>query len=177
MKKFSTLLGAFTVATCLLTLSSFKTPKKPKKAPVMAYSIQHLSTEITGVDEAWVWVLTNPNPGNGNNGTLQDVSHWSVPMRPDVEAALVSASYSRDGANWHSIPIEIERDPSIRACTTTDVLKFNVGTNGSEPVYFKAVFNQKFSVNPYAASYIKTGGGMQGCNMYYFAGMGGPRQD
>ena len=172
MKKFSTLFGAGIVATCLFTFSSYSPIKKPKKpAPAMAYSIQLIGKEDVGTGEQWTWSLTNPNPGNGNNGTLQDVSHWSMALPATAEAALVSAEYSNDGSNWHSLPIEVERDPSIRVCTTIDVLKFNVGTNGADPVYYRAAFSKKFNNNAYATSYIKTGGGLTGCNLYYFAGL------
>ena len=139
----------------------------------MAYTISLHNKVDVGTGEEWTWVVTNPNPGNGNNGTLQDISHWDMALPPQAEAALVSAEYSRDGNNWNSVSIEMDRDPSIRVCTSTDVLKFNVGSNGDQPLYFRCTFNKKFNVNAYATSYIKTGGGLQGCNMYYFAGVAG----
>lgn len=174
MKKIVTL----TVVSCLaaasfITLSSFNTPKKPKKnaPPLTAYSITLQGKQMVGTNEEWTWMLVNSNPGNGNNGTLQDVSHWSMALPAAAEAALVSAEVSNDGNNWRSLPIEVERDPSIRVCTSIDVLKFNVGTNGSDPVYYRATFSKRFYDNPYATSWIKTGGGMQGCNMFFFAGL------
>lgn len=177
MKKVFTLFCASVIVTgSFFTLSSFS--KNPsKKAPVASYSIQLQGTNLIGTSEEWIWMVTNPNPGNGQNGTLQDISHWSVALPPAAEAALVSAAYSRDGVNWHSAPTSVDRDPSIKFCTNIDVLKFDVGSNGTDPVYFKAVFNKKFATNPYSTSWIKTGGGMQGCNVHYFAGMGGERFD
>ena len=179
MKKFSTLFGACIAATCFLTFSSFNTgdPVKDQKKPFSSYSITLVSRGDVGANEEWVWMLYNPNPGNGNNGTLQDVSHWDMALPPAAEAALVSAQYSRNGDTWNDVTIEMDRDPSIRACTSIDVLKYNVGTNGSDPVYFKATFNKKFTQNAYATSWIKTGGGMQGCNLFYFAGVGAERFD
>jgi hypothetical protein len=173
MKKIATLTVVSILATAsAITLSSFSTPKKPKKnAPVTAYTIALEGKQMVGANEEWTWSLTNTNPGNGDNGTLQDVSHWSMALPAAAEAALVSAEYSNDGSNWHSLPVEVERDPSIRACTTIDVLKFNVGTNGTAPVYYRATFNKKFYDNPYATSWIKTGGGRLGCNMFFFAGL------
>ena len=138
----------------------------------MAYSVALQSKNMIGTNEQWTWMLTNPNPGNGNNGTLQNVSHWDIALSPTAEAALVSAEYSYDGINWFSLSIEVERDPSIRMCTQADVLKFNIGTDGSQPVYYRATFDEQFTQNAYATSYIKTGGGLQGCNLYYFNGMG-----
>jgi hypothetical protein len=161
------------VTASIFTLSSFNTaPKENPKPLPMAYSINLQNKSDVGTNQQWTWMLTNPNPGNGNNGTLQNVSHWDVALSPAAEAALVSAEYSYDGITWYSLSIEVERDPSIRMCTTTDVLKFAVGTNGSAPVYYRATFDQQFSQNAYATSYIKTGGGLQGCNLYYFSGMG-----
>jgi hypothetical protein len=175
MKKVFTIASASLLVTAsVLTLSSFTTPKKPKKkAPAMAYTITLQGKQTAGANEEWVWVLNNPNPGNGNNGTLQDVSHWSMALPPQAEDALVAVQYSDDGNNWHDLPVNVDRDPSIKLCTTIDVLKFNIGTKGTDPVYYKAVFNKKFNYNPYATSYIKTGGGMAGCNMYYFGGLAG----
>jgi len=175
MKKKLTLAAVSLLVTgSVLTLSSFTTPKKPtKNAPLTAYSITLQGKQMVGTNEEWTWALTNPNPGNGDNGTLQDVSHWSMALPPAAEAALVTAEYSNDGTNWHNLPVEVERDPSIRACTTIDVLKFNVGTNNTNPVYYRATFNKKFNQNPYASSWIKTGGGRMGCNMYYFVGIAG----
>ena len=160
------------IAGSVFTLSSFISKKKTSKAAVSAYQITLLDKTTVGANYQWTWSLVNPNPGNGNNGTLQDVSHWSVPLNAIAEAALQSAQYSLDGVNWISASTEVERDPSIRLCTTVDVLKYAHGTSGTQPLYLRASFNADFIVNPYATSYIKTGGGLQGCNLYYFSGMG-----
>jgi hypothetical protein len=174
MKKVSTLFGACIIATSFFTFSSFAPGKPVKvKATVAAYAITLQSREMVGNNEQWTWSLTNPNPGNGQDGTLQDVSHWSMALPPAAEAALVSAEYSNDGTNWHSLPSEVDRDPSIRACTSMDVLKFNIGTDGQNATYYRATFNKKFNLNPYATSWIKTGGGLQGCNMAWFQGISG----
>lgn len=175
---FTTSIVAIVATASIITLSSFKA-KEEKKPAASAYSIQLMSqTQSDGAaGETWTWVLTNPNPGNGDNGTLQDVSHWSIAISPQAEAALVSAEYSYDGVTWYSVSTEVERDPAIRACTSVDVLKFNVGTSGSQPTYYRATFDQSFNINPYSTSWIKTGGGRTGCNMYTFAGISTPRVD
>jgi hypothetical protein len=116
--------------------------------------------------------VTNPNPGNGTNGTLQDISHWSVPLNAEAEAALVSAQYSFDGTTWQSATTSVDRDPSIRQCTSVDVLKYDVGTSGGNSTYYRATYANDFVVNPFATSWVKTGGGIQGCNLYYFSGTG-----
>lgn len=175
MKHFFKLTCAAAILTAgIITLSSFN---KAKKATTNAdaYSIQlltHTSDESRGSYE-WTWVLTNPNPGDGQNGTLQDVSHFSIALNAIAEAALLSAEYSFDGITWISVPIVLDRDPAIRQCTTTDVLKFDAGTVDGEPTYYRATFSEEFSSNPYATSWIKTGS-RTGCNMYFFTGVGGP---
>lgn len=159
------------VTTALATLFSFNDGQKISAAS--AYAINLVSTEISGTNQVWTWTVNNPNPGNGSNGTLQNISHWDFPLCAAAESALVSAEYSLDGGNtWVSIPLEIERDPSIRMCTSVDVLKFNVGTVGTALNYYRIVLNRQFAVNPMAVSYIKTGGGLQGCNLYFYSGVG-----
>ena len=173
MKHFFKLTCAAAILTAgIITLSSFNKNEKVTTNSD-AYSIQLLSTasnESRGAFE-WTWVLTNPNPGSGTDGTLQDVSHFSIALNAAAEAALVSAEYSFDGITWVSVPIQVDRDPAIRQCTTTDVLKFDAGTVGEEPTYYRASFSEEFSANPYATSWIKTGA-RTGCNMYFFTGVG-----
>ena len=72
---------------------------------------------------------------------------------------------------WISVPLEVERDPAIRMCTKVDVLKFNVGTVGTQPNLYRIVFNAEFGLDALATSYVKTGGGLTGCNVSYFAGV------
>lgn len=159
------------MATMTVSFSSFITGKK-KPLTNAAYTISLLGKETVGSNYQWTWTVSNPNPGNGNNGTLQNVSHWSLPLNSIAESALVSAQYSYDGINWFNVSINMDRDPSIRYCTTTDVLKFDVGTSGTDATYYRITFDKEFSINTMAVSYIKTGGGLQGCNMYYYSGVG-----
>ena len=177
MKHFFKLTILASVVTALIFgLSAFTTAKKTTAS---SYQIDLISNSksIDGISDTWTWSLVNPNPGNGDNGTLQDVSHWSIQISPQAEAALLSAEYSFDGITWYSAPTSVDRDPTIKACTSTDVLKFDVGTKGSSPTYYRVAFSTGFSLNPYATSWIKTGGGKQGCNLYYFAGIGGAKLD
>lgn len=173
----STIVLALAVAS-FATFSGFRSEKKITP-PAVPYSIQKLSENVSigGGLYQWSWALNNPNPGNGDNGTLQDVSHWSVPFNAATEAALVSAEYSFNGINWFSTSPVMDRDPSIRACTGIDVLKFDVGTSGTAPTYYRITLNTRFNVNAFAVSYIKTGGGRQGCNVSFFEGTGTTRID
>jgi len=171
MKHFFKLTCAAAILTAgIITLSSFNKMKKATSG-ADAYSIQLVSKTSEIVGEQWTWSVTNPNPGNGSNGTLQNVSHFDIALNASAEAALVSAEYSFDGITWISVPIEVERDPAIKACTSTDVLKFNAGTVGDQPTYYRATFSAEFESNPYATSWINSGS-RTGCNMYFFSGVG-----
>lgn len=169
---FKTALVVAVIAASFVSLSAFIAKKNVTASSVDSYQIVLVSKNAIGTDHEWTWSLTNPNPGNGQSGTLQDVSHFDLQLNADAEAALVSAAYSYDGVNWHNSAIVVERDPSIRACTSVDVLKFEAPTTGTAPTYYRCVFNADFSINPFATSWIKTGGGIQGCNYYYYDGMG-----
>lgn len=178
MKHFFKLTILASVATALIFgLSAFTSVEKA--ASTASYSINLVSKtlDVDGNNETWTWSLTNPNPGNGDNGTLQDVSHLSLPLTANAEAAMVSAAYSRDGVTWHSVALSMDRDPAIKACTSADVLKFDVGTIGLDPLYYRITFNDQFETNTWATCYIKTGGGRNGCNMYYYHGVAGPKLD
>jgi len=168
---FKTAIVVAVIAASFVSLSAFISKKKATSA-VDSYQIVLVTKNPVGTNTEWTWSLTNPNPGNGSNGTLQDVSHWSVPLNEQAEAALVSAEYSFDGVNWHAATTSVDRDPSIRACTSVDVLKYDHGTTGGNSTYYRATFSADFVVNPFATSWIKTGGGLQGCNTYYFSGTG-----
>ena len=161
------------VTALIFGLSAF-TSKKSTTAD--CYLINLISKSVDGTNETWTWSLVNPNPGNGNDGTLQNVSHFDMTLTPAAEASLVSAEYSLDGITWIGLPIEVERDPAIRACTNVDVLKFNAGTVGDQPTYYRATFGEDFTVNPYATSWIKSGN-RTGCNMYFFSGINAPKLD
>lgn len=174
MKHFFKLTILASVVTALIFGLSAFTSKKSTAAD--CYLINLISKGIDGANETWTWSLVNPNPGNGNDGTLQNVSHFDITLSSAAEAALVSAEYSFDGITWVTLPIEVERDPAIRACTNVDVLKFNAGTVGDQPTYYRASFNSAFGENPYATSWIKSGN-RTGCNMYYFCGVNQPKLD
>ena len=173
---FKTSVAAIIATVAIIGFSAFNSKKVNSSNGVAGYQITLETQESFGANYTWEWSLFNPNPGNGENGTLQALSHWSIPLSPEAEAALVSAEYSTDGGiTWISVPLEIERDPSIRMCTKVDVLKFNVGTVGSQPNLYRVTFNAEFGVNTFATSWVKTGGGKTGCNLRYFAGISGTK--
>src|SRR6185503_4064089 len=158
---FKIMIGVAVIAASFMTLAAF-TGKTKKPNSVDAYQIVLVTKNTVGDNTEWTWTVTNPNPGNGSNGTLKDVSHWDVTLPQQAENALIDAQYSFDGVNWNNSPIVVERDFSIKLCTLVDVLKFDAGTSGSAPTYYKAVFDADFALNPFATSWIKNGGGQQG---------------
>ncbi len=170
MKKTTRTLGL--VAAIIAVSFSLSSFKRSTIAVESSYTIELISKTPSGTGETWTWSVTNPNPGNGSNGTLQDISHWSMPLPAAAEASLLKAEYSYDGVNWFSVNTVVDRDPSIKACTGVDVLKFDVGTTGTQPTYYRISLGTTFNVNTFAFSYIKTGGGQQGCNLYLFSGLG-----
>lgn len=177
MKHFFKLTVVAAIATTsAIIFSSFN--QNSKIAAVDSYVINLESKTQDGSNYVWEWKLYNPNPGNGSDGTLQDVSHWDIPLSAAAEAALISAEYSTDGGiTWIPVSPEMDRDPSVRLCCQYDVLKFNVGTTGTDANLYRLVFSSDFDPNPNATSIIKTGGGLKGCNWYTYTGVGGQRQD
>ena len=169
---FKTAIVVAVITASFVSFSAFISNNETESTSVDSYQIVLVTKEQVGANHEWTWSVTNPNPGNGQNGTLQDISHWSVPLNAEAEAALVSAEYSTDGATWHAASTSVDRDPSIRQCTSVDVLKYDHGTTGGNSTYYRATFAADFTVNPFATSWIKNGGGLSGCNLYYFSGTG-----
>lgn len=174
---FKATIVALIATVSIISLSSFINVEKENKTSVASYQINLESKILVGTGEQWTWSVSNPNPGNGTGGTLQDVSHWSVSLNYQAEAALVSAEYSFDGITWMSVSAVMDRDPAIRQCCTSDVLKFDVGTTGTQATYYRATFDAHFETNAYSTSWIKTGGGLKGCNVYCFPGPAGQKLD
>ena len=77
----------------------------------------------------FTWTVTNTNPGNGDNGTYQDLSHFSQKFNP-----CVNANDHVSGGDF------VDKDPS-QNCLSGPFLKFDEGTKGSTPTVYTAVFN------------------------------------
>ncbi len=125
----------------------------------------------------WIWTIKNNNPGNGNNGTIQNLSHWVMdPGACLMVEDIVSASYSGNGTDYTEIegPYKFESDPSFsNTCgvETGNVFKFNFGTDGSNLSYYKLVVNKNFDIDPNAVAYLKSGNNT-GCGTMTFNGIG-----
>jgi hypothetical protein len=117
-----------------------------------------------GLDNEWIWTVTNPNPGNGLNCTLQNLSHWNLILPSCItNANIVSAAYSLDGNSWISLPAQIAVDPSS-TCYAGLVLKFDFGTNGSAPTYYKLVTTGGVTLGLLTA--VFKSGSRTGCHTY-----------
>ena len=127
-------------------------------------------TQVNGNWE-WVWSVQNPNPGNGKNGTTQDLSHWGMQLGSCVNlTSIISAGYSRDGLTWNNFTPSYQSDPS-QGCMTTPVLKFDFGTSVSAKTYYRLVVSENFTegtVQAYYKSGINTG-----CCTFNFTGISG----
>jgi hypothetical protein len=127
----------------------------------------------------FVWKVANPNPGNGNNGTIQDLSHWSImtnscsnPAEALREIDIVSAGTgsSSNSADHSILNVGIKPDPS-QACTgNTPLLKFDAGGNGSAPKYYSLVLSGNWGTGNLNAYYKS--GSRTGCGLCTVAGAG-----
>jgi len=136
-----------------------------------AYTITLESHAAVNGNWEWVWTVQNPNPGNGKNGTSQDLSHWGMQLGSCVDwSAVVNAAYSSDGITWNSFTPSYETDPS-QGCMTTPVLKFDFGTSDSVKTYYRVVVNQDFTEGV-VQGYYKSGANT-GCCTFNFTGISG----
>ncbi len=98
----------------------------------------------------FIWKIVNPKPGNGKNGTQQDLSHWAFKPQcvggedlnyhpQDILAAYYS--YNNDYSWNQIIPTpKMKADPSSSCMSPEEhVFKFDFGTSGSKPTYYKLV--------------------------------------
>ena len=109
------------------------------------YSV-NLTRDYSNRQTTFVWTITNPRPGNGSNGTLQNLSHWSfIPGCAGDQGLeqnwsdIISADYSTDGGTtWNLISPTptLQPDPS-QTCSNANVFKFDHGTSGSTPTKYR----------------------------------------
>ena len=152
---------------------SAKKPVPPAICNSNAYVVTLESKTLVGGNWEWVWSVKNPNPGNGTNGTSQDMSHWGMQFGTClVWSDIVSAAQSADGTTWISFTPTYQVDPS-QSCVTTPVLKYNMGTSGTAKSYYRLVLSKNYSVDPSAFAYYKSGARMPCCT-FTFNGVGCP---
>jgi hypothetical protein len=119
------------------------------------------------------WRVTNPCPGNGKNGSLQNLSHWSFTPSECLmtnPGAVISAwidTSSGNGSAWVQVPVPpIAPDPS--GCSSVPVMKFNYGTKGSKTSYYRLVLagtQNSFWVSGLTTIYFKSGTNTGCCDL------------
>ncbi len=130
-----------------------------------------------GSNYEWVWSVSNPNPGNGSDGTVQNLSHWDIELGQCATMDdIVGAAYSGDGVTWTPFIPTYEEDASmLNACSllTGPVLKFDFGTSGTAKSYYKLVLNKSLNIDMGATAFYKSGN-TTGCGTQCFPGLGCP---
>lgn len=173
-------------STANLRVSNVPIPSKCSTNFAYRITLESVTANNNGT-YSWIWSVYNPNPGNGNNGTAQDMSHWSfvlnnccTPCSGGAVGAqlsdVVSAATSTNGTSWQSFTPTLQQDPSIlNSCNiaTGPVLKFDVGTSGTAKTYYRLVLSRDFQVFENAASIYKSGK-RTGCGVICYPGIGCP---
>jgi hypothetical protein len=117
---------------------------------------------VNGKQE-WLWKIVN-------TGSSQDLSHWDfvppVCVQPDD---IFYAGFGLDPASLTSVPIEFKVDKS-QDCYTGPVLKFNFGTSGTTPSYYKIILNEEFAQG--TGLLVYKSGAQTGCGTSEFPGIG-----
>ncbi|MGZ8559671.1 MAG: hypothetical protein ACXWWC_15115 [Chitinophagaceae bacterium] len=152
-----------------------KNAQSPEVCNPNAYTIILESHTLVNGYWEWVWSVQNPNPGNGKNGTSQDLSLWGMQLGSCVNwGSVISAAYSNNGLTWNNFTPSYQSDPS-QECLTTPVLKFDFGTSGTAKTYYRLVVNQHYTAGT-VQGYYKSGA-HTGCCTFNFTGIsecGGP---
>ena len=102
----------------------------------------------------WTWIVSNPKPGDGTNGTMPDLTHWDLSLGDCATAAdIVSASTSKDGKTWTDFKVMVDQD-KVQNCYTGPVVKFDLGTTGTQTSYYRLVVNKNFSMQKRDAVFV-----------------------
>jgi hypothetical protein len=123
-----------------------------------------------GTNTTYTWEVINQNPGSGKGTpkTFQDLSHFSIAIEDcavDSEDDIVSAKYKQGNGAWTPVALSAyEVDPSIGACFTTEVLKFDVGTIGADVTLYKLVLEGEWTTSATTA-FFKSGSNTTCCKL------------
>lgn len=123
----------------------------------------------------WTWSVFNPNPGNGSNGTAQNLSHWVVTLGNCVLFEnVVSGAMSLDNVTWTPFTPTWQPDASfLNTCnvSTGNVLKFDMGTSGTAKSYFSLTINKDVEIDTEVLAHYKSGNNTP-CGTFNFPGFG-----
>ncbi|MEO8795946.1 MAG: hypothetical protein ABI390_10800 [Daejeonella sp.] len=136
------------------------------------YAVRLASVTKTDAGWEWVWTVQNFHPGNGSNGTVQDLSHWDIDLGTCVTTSdIVSSSVSTNGNTWTANEVAFKQDKS-QDCYNNSIFKFNLGTAGSAVSYYKIVLNKAVAKSSVLAVYKS--GKNTGCGIFETCGFGCP---
>ena len=139
---------------------------------VNPYKVHITTLKKVGNNYLWVWEIKNTNPGNGTNGTVQDLSHWGMDLGKCIQLGdIVEAAYSSDNVNWTTFTPKFEVDKS-QNCSSKKYIKFDFGTDGSKSSYYKLVITK--NVPHVDTEAIYKSGKNTGCGIFITCGFGCP---
>jgi hypothetical protein len=169
--KTRTLLGIGILAMSFFGLTAFAPKSKAVTTNLPGeYSVQMVSNTQVGEGYEWIWTVTNPNPGNGTNGTIQNLSHWSIAVANTITVQnVIGVAYSTDGITWHNLTPSVAVDKS-NDCAIGTQLKFDYGTTGGEPTYYRLILDTDFAEDGTSIANFKSGS-RTGC---YTSSVSGP---
>ena len=139
------------------------------------YSVHISDLYKEGDNWVWIWEIKNLKPGNGTNGTVQDLSHWGIDLGKCVGLNdIVLAAYSQDKLNWTNFTPKFEADPS-QECSTNKYVKFDFGTTGTQSSWYKMVITKNVTHVDTEALYKS--GTNTGCGVFETCGFGCPKDN
>jgi hypothetical protein len=123
----------------------------------------------------WTWSVLNSSLGNGSGGTFQNLSHWAIKLGTCITIGdVVSGDLSDDGSSWQPFSPTWAPDPSfLNACgvSTGDVLKFNLGTDGTAKSYYRLTINRDVEIDTDVDAHYKSGNNTP-CGTFKFPAFG-----
>jgi len=138
------------------------------------YSVHISDLYKDGENWVWIWEIKNKKPGDGTNGTVQDLSHWGIDLGKCVGLGdIVEAAYSQDKVIWTPFTPTFEKDNSLLECSEASYVKFDFGTTGSQSSYYKLVITKNVTHVDREAVYKS--GSTTGCGVFETCGFGCPK--
>lgn len=136
----------------------------------------------------WIWGIKNPNPGNGTNGTIQDLSHWNIKLPACISLANIKAAkMAYAGQLFTYFTPVITADKSYIDCPAgsgdvtkgENLLKFDLGTVGSQVTLYGLILDKEYPIDPNGIAFYKSGcnEGGTGSGLTCFPGIGCPPSD
>lgn len=132
------------------------------------YKVHISDLNKVGNNWVWIWQIKNTKPGNGTNGTVQDLTSWGIGLGEQIKLGdIVQAAYSTDKINWTTFTPKFEAD-NDQTCSSNRYVKFDFGTSGAKPSYYKLVITKNIAHTNTEALY-QSGAG---CGVFMTCGFG-----